>query len=91
MAKGNYVTSDIYEAAALLTYNCTLKKILVDHSKDRPEAIFNFDGSVENLPQDYRQHKLLVDAKTFKRIMVELRRQMFGVLDGKETEDSSKN
>lgn len=81
MAKGHYVTSDIFEAAALLVYECPLLGIMVDRSKERPEAIFQFDGSVEDLPAKYREKNLLVDVRTYKRVMIELRHSMFDKID----------
>ena len=85
MAKGTYVTSDIFEAAALRVYDCQLKKIMVDRSKERPEAIFQFDGSVEDYPAQYRDKCLIVDVRTFKRVMIELRKQMFEKIDDEES------
>ena len=81
MAKGTYVTSDIYEATALIIYSCAIKRIMVDRSKERPEALFQFDGSVNDLPGKYRSHNLLVDAKTFRREHIKLRRLMFAEID----------
>ena len=84
MAKGRYSTSDIYEAAALIVYGAECKDILVDRSKDKPEALFLFDGSVGSNPSEYRAGKLLVEPRGYKTVMVKLRRQMFDVLDGRD-------
>lgn len=81
MAKGTYITSDIYEAVGLIVYGCECKRILVDNSKDRSEALFKFDGSVKDFPQDYRSGKMLVDVKGFKQVMISLKKKMFEALD----------
>lgn len=88
MAKGTYVTSDLYEATALIIYDCNLTDIYVDRSKESDEAIFKFDGTVEDLPAKYRDGNLLVDAKTFRKQNIELRRLMFDELDGRKPENA---
>lgn len=82
MSVKHHVTSDIYEAAALVVYGIELQQVTVDRSKVRAEALFHFKlDDVGNYPFKYRENKLLVDAKGLKEQVVILKKEMFNMLD----------
>jgi len=78
--ESRYFTSDIFEAATLIVYSQKLEGILVDKSKEKSEAIFEFHD-VGGLPFEYRAGTALVDPHNFKKIMIDLKKQMFKELD----------
>jgi len=74
----HYITSDIYEAAfyLMVTQGECRPTILVDSHKN--EALFSYKDIDPELPVRY--HKS--DIARFKILFVELKREMFRILDG---------
>lgn len=73
----HYITSDVYEAAFfwMVTDGECRPKILIDNGRE--EALFSYHDIDAELPVRYRKS----DIPAFKRILIDLKVEMFRILD----------
>jgi len=74
-----YITSDVYEAAFFLmkTNGKCRPHILMDYAKG--EALFSYKNLDRELPILYRKSII----PEFRKIFIELKREMFRIIDSK--------
>lgn len=81
------LSSDLYESSYLYCNNACLINIRLDKKRFRKTVIFTFEGddSLNNLHQQFQLGEAVVNIADYLRTMIELKRLMFDVLDGRQS------
>jgi len=81
------LSSDLYESSYLYCCNARLIDIRLDQKRFRKTVIFTFEGddSLNSLRQQFQLGEAVVNIADYLRTMIELKRLMFDVLDGRES------
>ena len=78
------LSSDLYESSYLYCSGARLIDIALDKHSFRRTVVFTFEGDrLKQLQQKFRVGEAVVNLAEYRRSMIELKRLMFDLIDGR--------